>query len=270
MKPSFDAPRAVILAAGMGSRLRPLTLERPKPLVEVLGTPILHNALRNLASVGVKEVTLVVGYRHELIERSCRNEFAGVRITYARSDVYPSTGSAYSLWLARETLLKGDTLVLEGDVFFERNVLTRLLASPHADVGAVAPITDNMSGSAALLTAAGLMTQILMNQKVTDQRDVPLFKTMNLYRLSAETLRQTLVPALDDAIVRGETRAYVEQILSRLIDTQCLRLGSSVCGDLNWFEIDDQRDLRIAERIFAAALPPAAAAFAQPEPAEQF
>lgn len=54
---------AVILTAGVGSRLRPLTDLRPKPLVEVNGTPIPHNALRNLQAVGVEEVTIIVGYR---------------------------------------------------------------------------------------------------------------------------------------------------------------------------------------------------------------
>jgi NDP-sugar pyrophosphorylase family protein len=264
MTSPFEAPRAVILAAGMGSRLRPLTIERPKPLVEVHGTPILHNALRNLASVGVRDVTIIVGYRREVIERSCGNEFAGVRISYIPSAVYDCTGSAYSLWLARAALLQGDALLLEGDVFFERAVLARLLASAHPDVGAVAPLTAEISGSAVTLNENGLVRQILMNQTATDQRDVPLFKTMNVYRFSAATLRDTLVPALDEAIARGEVRNYVEQVLSQLFERQKLTLGATICGDLNWFEIDNQSDLRIAERIFA---PPArTAATLQPIP----
>lgn len=60
--------KAVILAAGMGSRLRPLTDLRPKPLIEVNGTSILHNSLRNLAAIGVEEVIVVVGYRKDAIQ----------------------------------------------------------------------------------------------------------------------------------------------------------------------------------------------------------
>jgi NDP-sugar pyrophosphorylase family protein len=266
MTPLSDSPRAVILAAGMGSRLRPLTLERPKPLVEVHGTPILHNAIRNLASIGVREITLVVGYRRDVIESSCGKEFAGVRITYVPSDVYDRTGSAYSLWLARTTLLSGNVLLLEGDVFFERAVLTRMIASPHPDVCAVAPLTPEISGSAVTLGESGRVSQILMNQTADDRRDLPLLKTMNLYRFSAATLRDTLVPALDAAIVRGEVRSYVEQVLSQLFQRRELSLGAVVCGDLNWFEIDNQNDLRIAESIFAPTLARAAAGL-QPIPA---
>ena len=90
-----SAPQhAVILAAGLGSRLRPLTDDRPKPLVEVGGVPILHNALRNLAAVGVTDATIVVGYRHDAIERRCGEIFAGIRIQYVVSDVFERTGSA--------------------------------------------------------------------------------------------------------------------------------------------------------------------------------
>lgn len=81
-----NAPKkAVILAAGCGSRLRPLTDLRPKPLVEVNGTPILHNALGNLEAVGVEEITIVVGYRKDAIQYSCGNHFGNLAINYVES-----------------------------------------------------------------------------------------------------------------------------------------------------------------------------------------
>jgi len=118
--------KAVILAAGSGSRLRPLTDLRPKPLVEVNGTPILHNALRNLEALGVDDVTIVVGYRKDAIQYSCGTRFGNLAISYVESNVFDQTGSAYSLWLARDALLSGDTYLLEGDVFFEIDALRKL------------------------------------------------------------------------------------------------------------------------------------------------
>jgi NDP-sugar pyrophosphorylase family protein len=244
---------AVILAAGIGSRLRPLTLERPKPLIEVHGTPILHNALWHLAAAGIRRTTLVVGYRKEVIERSCGRRFANMDVTYIESDVFDQTGSAYSLWLARDTLLHGPCVLLEGDVFFEPSILARLLASPHSDVAAVAPFTDVMSGSAVTLSDNGLVQRVFMNQSAGNRQAGALFKTMNLYRFGAHTLRDRLVPALEDTLRGTGNRAYVEQVLGRLVNESGLRLGTEICGDLNWFEIDSQDDLRIAERIFAPA-----------------
>lgn len=244
--------RAVILAAGMGSRLRPLTDLRPKPLVEVRGVPILHNALRNLAAIGVRETTLVVGYRHETIEQHCGNSFAGMRIDYVESDVFDRTGSAYSLWLAREALLRGDTLLLEGDVFFDTTLLPRLL-NHDGDVAAVDRFDDTMSGSAALVSAEGRVLEFRMSQTAAMIGGAPLYKTVNIYRFTARTLEQVLVPALDRLVDGGERKCYVEQVLAQLIESGALRLRGAICSDARWFEIDDQADLQRAEQIFHPA-----------------
>jgi len=252
MLSSLLAPRrAVILAAGLGSRLRPLTDDRPKPLVPVRGIPILHNALHALAEFGVKDVTIVVGYRNEAIRSSCGESFGGVDITYVESSVFDRTGSAYSLWLARNTLLQGDALLLEGDVFFEEAVLDRLVQSRHGDVAALAPFDETMTGSAVTLSADGFIQEVRMNQSVANLGREPLFKTINLFRFGAATLRDKIVPALDTAIIAGEHRAYVEQILKRLIDGSGLAVASAACDDLKWFEIDSEADLRMAEHIFS-------------------
>lgn len=242
--------RAVILAAGMGTRLRPLTADQPKPLVPVQGVPILHNALRCLAEAGVRETTLVVGYRKEAIERSCGPRFAGMRLIYAESSAYAETGSAYSLWLARDALLQGDALILEGDVVFEPAVLRRLLECRHRDVAAVAPFDATMSGSVVTLTPAGSIAAVLMNQTAAMGGVAGFYKTVNLLRLSAPTLRDGFVPALDRFVVNGGRVGYVEQLLRELIASGVLRLHAVDCGDLRWFEVDSAEDLEIAEGIF--------------------
>lgn len=245
--------RAVILAAGLGSRLRPHTDHRPKPLVPVLGKPILQNALEALTLAGVKEAAIVVGYRKEAIERACGLSFKGVEVTYVESSVFERTGSAYSLWLARDVLLQGDSLILEGDVFFEPEVLTRLLAAPTTDAAAVARFDATMTGSAVTVSAAGLVGEVRLNQTPSASIAGRLFKTMNIMRLGARTLRTALVPALERAVRSGNERAYVEQILAGLIGEGDLMLQAVDCGDLRWFEIDSDEDLRTAERIFMPA-----------------
>ncbi|MDH2347781.1 phosphocholine cytidylyltransferase family protein [Bradyrhizobium sp. SSUT77] len=251
-----NAPKkAVILAAGVGSRLRPLTDLRPKPLVEVNGTPILHNALRNLKAVGVEEVTIVVGYRKDAIQYACGSHFGELRINYVESSVFDRTGSAYSLWLARDALLSGDCFLLEGDVFFEEDALHYLMISQASDVAAVAPFNELMEGSAVLLSDGGLITGFRMKQTAANLvADGPrLFKTMNLLRFSATTLRATIVPALDDIIGSGATKAYTEELLANLVDRRGLKLTAARCDDLRWYEIDSIEDLLVAERIFTRA-----------------
>ena len=251
--------KAVILAAGLGSRLRPLTDKRPKPLVEVHGVPILHNALSHLANIGVREATIIVGYRKEEIQRSCGLNFAGIEITYAESSIYDRSGSAYSLWLARDSLLRGDALLLEGDVFFEETALWRLNGQGADDVAAVAPFEETMSGSAVTLSPGGDIAEIRLKQSVLDlaEEEGPrLFKTLNLFRFSGEALRRVVVPALDGLIASGAIDAYVEQLLARLLQRQDLQLTAARCDHLKWYEIDSEADLRVAETIFAPQLDP--------------
>lgn len=242
--------RAVILAAGMGTRLRPLTVDQPKPLVPVQGVPILHNALRCLAEAGVCETTIVVGYRKEAIEQACGPHFAGMRVIYAESSAYAETGSAYSLWLARDALLQGDALILEGDVIFEPAVLKRLLDCRHPDVAAIAPFQATMSGSVVTLTTAGSIAEVLMNRTAAEGGVAGLYKTVNLIRLSEATLRERFVPALDRFVTNGGCAGYVEQLLRELIASGVLRLHACDCGDLRWFEVDSAEDLEVAEGIF--------------------
>ncbi len=260
MRPTPTTQRAVILAAGLGSRLHPLTAARPKPLVAVHGVPILHNALRNLAAVGVTEATIVVGYCKEAIQRSCGTFFAGIEITYCESSVFERTGSAYSLWLARHALLAGDTFLLEGDVFFDAEVLRALAANPAGDVAAVAPFSMDMSGSAVTVDSGGLIDGVHMNHEPSEQVSAPFFKTMNLMRLSGETLGQQLVPALDRLIADGATRSYVEELLAQLIGNGGVSLHAVHCGQFRWYEIDSTEDLRAAEAIFAETPRPASPA----------
>jgi NDP-sugar pyrophosphorylase family protein len=250
-----ETPRhAIILAAGLGSRLRPLTETRPKPLVEVHGTPILHNALANLAALGVTQTTIVVGYRKDDIMTSCGGAFKGMTINYVESSEFERTGSAYSLWLARETLMDGDLFLLEGDVFFERSALARLL-DHEGDVAALDVFDEMMTGSAVILSDDGHVREFRMNQSSADLSTQPLYKTINLFRFGADTLMDHLVPRLDGVFAAGGSKAYVEQVLAGLIADGELKIKGALCDDLRWFEIDSTADLCVAERIFRSRRP---------------
>jgi NDP-sugar pyrophosphorylase family protein len=224
----------------------------PKPLVTVRDTPILHNALAALSALGVRNVAIVVGYKADVIKESCGSVFRDMAITYVESPAFASTGSAHSLWLSRETLLAGDTLVIEGDVVFESEALRRLaLTGTARDAAAVAPFDTTMSGSAVELSPSGSLSRFVMNYRRTAAgQGARLFKTLNLYAFKAATLRSTLVPALETRVTQGGSGSYVEQVLGDLIASGRLSVAAVLCGDLKWFEIDTAEDLRRAEQIF--------------------
>ena len=120
--------KALILVAGLGSRLDPLTQMLPKCMVEVNGTPILINTLNHLAANGFKQVVIVTGYMDFLITSQIGNQFQNMEIIYVKNEIFYKTNNMYSLWLAKEYLIDDNgVLLIEGDLFFEEAVLTRLL-----------------------------------------------------------------------------------------------------------------------------------------------
>jgi NDP-sugar pyrophosphorylase family protein len=242
---------AVILAAGMGTRLGKITATRPKPLTPVHGTSILHNCLSQLSAAGVRHAVLVVGYLQDAIRAAVGDEFAGMTIEYIVSDVYATTGSAYSLWLARDVLTSGDVLLLEGDVYFEGAVLDQLLKH-KGDVAAVDRFESFMSGSAAVV-ASNAVVEIRTGQNPASAGG--LFKTINIYRVERTTSTDIIVPALDGEIAQGRVKGFLEQVLSGLIAQGALQLQAADCQGLRWMEIDDARDLAHAEEIFPAFQP---------------
>lgn len=109
--------RALILAAGMGTRLRPLTNTIPKTMVPVLGEPMIVRQIRFLREIGVDEITVVTGYRADRLAH-LEDEY-GVRLIH--NDKYEACNNLYSMYLARDFL--SEMYVLEGDVFLTRNFL---------------------------------------------------------------------------------------------------------------------------------------------------
>lgn len=117
--------KAVILAAGIGKRMQPLTLEKPKPLLEVAGQPIIHWIWKALPTE-INEVVMVIGYLGEMIQKYLGSEFLGKRITYVQQPKPQGTG--HGLYLCRGLIKSGERfLFLFADDLYDRKSLKQCL-----------------------------------------------------------------------------------------------------------------------------------------------
>src|SRR5512132_1294933 len=116
--------RAIILAAGVGSRLQVLSGGKPKCLVEIGGRPLILHQLEALADHGIGPVLIVAGYKSEEVRA-----VVGDRAEFVINDRYQETNSLYSLWLARERV-DGPFILLNCDLFFTPEILERLIDAP--------------------------------------------------------------------------------------------------------------------------------------------
>ena len=118
--------KAIILAAGIGKRLRPLTNKVPKCLIEINGRPILSYLIENFLHYGVKDIIFAVGYLDKSIKRFMAKNFPQVNTTYINNPKYESTNTIYSLWLLKD-VIDDDMVLVHGDMIFEKRLLGKLL-----------------------------------------------------------------------------------------------------------------------------------------------
>jgi len=127
--------KAIILAAGMASRLRPLTLTTPKSLLKVGERSLLQRSMDALIANGVTEFCIVTGYLHEMIEDFVRKQYAdSIQVTFIYNKVYETTNNIYSLWLARPFAEGQEVLLLDSDLLYDPQIVTRVLATDAPNV----------------------------------------------------------------------------------------------------------------------------------------
>ncbi len=246
----LPAPRAILLCAGLGHRMYPLTVDVPKCLVEVNGVPILFRSLRALAAANVTEAVIVVGYQAAQVRRRVGHTFAGISIQYVDALAFDTTNNIRSLWDAR-LHCDEDILLIEGDVVFDSDVVQRLCERPGSSV-AVAPDSANFSGTIVRCNADDVVTAFVLGADLDPLTpDGDALKTVNIYLLRAAELRTAILPELCRQIDVGNVHAYYESVFRNLVaDGSLPDLVAVDVSSCRWYELDDHRDLEIAEFMF--------------------
>ncbi len=122
--------QAVILAAGMSTRLRPLTDNSPKCLLKIGKTNMLHRMIDNILANGIEEFIIVTGYLKEMIEDYVKTNFPKLNVTFLHNEDYENNNNCYSLWMVKD-YIKDKMLLLDSDILFEKEIITRLIQSGH-------------------------------------------------------------------------------------------------------------------------------------------
>jgi choline kinase len=236
----------LVLAAGAGRRLRPYTDTLPKALVPVDGEiTILDIALRNLAAVGLTDVTIVVGYRAEAVEQrqAALQQRYGVTITLVHNDRAEEWNNAYSLWLAREHFAKG-ALLVNGDTVHPVSIEKTLLAARGPGILLA---VDNVKKLAdeemkTVFDDSGQLTRIT---KLMDPADA-----FGEY-IGATIIEPSAAAGLADALqatFERDPNLYYEDGFQQYADRGA-EVRAATIGDVEWVEVDNHDDLERAREI---------------------
>jgi choline kinase len=224
---------AVYLAAGEGKRLRPLTADRPKAMIEIDGVPLAERALRSLRAAGIDRIVAVTGHRPEALAR------LGDLISDERpNERYAELENIYSLWLARDVVAQGCHIV-NSDVLFEVSIARRLV---EATGSAVLCAADHGVDAESMKAVAcdGRLEQLTKDAPAGGNPEY-----IGLARIDpADGPR--LAAILDEFVQSGRTSVYYEDAIEWLAREVSVRL-LPVDG-MAWIEIDDHADLERAKR----------------------
>jgi choline kinase len=232
--------KAVILAAGVGKRLWPVTQHRPKCLIEIGGQTLLSRYLASLASVGVQRADVVVGYKQEMIRAAVEANSFGLRVQFLMNEQF-HRGSISSLWIAR-TALDDDVVIMDADVLFHRDVLRRLVRSGYPN----ALLMDDsvkQTGEECMVVAEGGRV-IALTKKLPTR-----------YDHAGEGVGFLKVRHADTPHVVASLRTFVDREAWQMEYEDALigffrdvKVGYETIAGLPWIEIDFPQDLQRAER----------------------
>ena len=242
--------QAIILAAGMGKRLKELTSEATKCMVKVNGVAMIDRMLGALDKLGLSRIVVVVGYEGQKLMDYIDALGIATPIEYVNNTVYDKTNNIYSLYLAKDYLVQEDTLLLESDLVFEEAVLQKLIRHPYPSLVLVDKFESWMDGTVVTLDDHDNIQSFVAKREFDFNRIDAYYKTVNIYKFSKEFSQLYYVPFLEIYCKALGTNEYYEQVLKVITFLEDPHIKAVKLTGEKWYEIDDVQDLDIAETIF--------------------
>ena len=242
--------QAIILAAGMGKRLKELTRNNTKCMVTVNGVTLIDRMLHQIEKQHLSRIIIVVGYEGQKLIDYIDTLDIQTPITFIENPIYDKTNNIYSLALAKDWLVKDDTLLFESDLIFEDTVLEALVNDPRDTLALVDKYESWMDGTCVKLANDDSIEAFVPGKKFRFDEIKDYYKTVNLYKFSRHFSETHYVPFLDAYQAALGENEYYEQVLRviTMLDEPEIK-GKRLDGQ-KWYEIDDIQDLDIAESIF--------------------
>jgi choline kinase len=233
--------KAVILAAGRGTRIRSVHGEHPKCLIEVENTTILDHQLEALSMVGINDVTIVVGYEKEqIIAHVNARKLLTQRIHFIDNPAFAITNNIYSLWLALDWLRGDSFIVLNADVIFDPQILD-LAVRPHAPISMIVdPLWRDET----------MKVIIVDNHVIRVSKNISRDEFSGTYigiTVFSKSIQNRVFRKMEDVIAAGRVNDFFNVVVQELAN-EGVPVGFTSTDGLPWAEIDDPVDLMFAQQ----------------------
>lgn len=243
--------QAIILAAGMGKRLRHLTHDNTKCMIEVAGKKIIDRMLEELIRLDLQKIVIVTGHGFQQLQNYILKTYVNQNFKFIHNENYESTNNIYSLSLTKEYLASDDSIILESDILFQEGVLKDLINNPFPNIALIAKYEQWMEGTMVQIDDRNNITKLISKENFNITETDSYYKTVNVYKFSKEFSSTKYLPFLDAYILSFGQNQFYEQVLNILVLIEKVQLKCQILRDQKWYEIDDQLDLFNANILFS-------------------
>ena len=243
--------QAIILAAGMGRRLKELTQNNTKCMVKVNGVTLIERLLGQLEKQELSRIVIVVGYEGKKLMDYIATLDVKTPIVYVENNIYNKTNNIYSLALAKDYLCEEDTLLFESDLIFEDAVIDAIVSDPRPSLALVDKYESWMDGTCVTLNEQDEIKAFVPGKHFDFSRKDEYYKTVNIYKFDKSFSQTHYVPFLEAYCTALGRNEYYEQVLRiiTMLDEPVIQ-AKRLNGE-KWYEIDDIQDLDIATSMFS-------------------
>lgn len=233
--------KALILAAGLGTRLRPITDEVPKCMVPVNGVTIIKKQLSNLIDNGVEDIYIITGYKGDILKKHIEELGYSQYVTFIDNEVYETTNNMYSLNLAKNYVENEPFLLMNADVFYEEGVIRDLLNDKEQNL--IACEANRYIEESMKIICEERITTI--SKQVTEEEAYGT--TIDVYKFSAVASKKLFDIIHDIIYVQEDNNSWSEVAINKLFEVERFY---PLDITYNWVEIDNHDDLALAEKLF--------------------
>lgn len=243
--------KAVILAAGYGNRMRPLTDAVHKTLLKVGDVSIIERIVNGLQANGINDIVVVTGYLADDLKRFLLNRYEGINFKFVNNPRYRETNNIYSLALAfNEIEIDDDILLIESDLIYDNKVINKIINTPYPNAALLDKYRSGMDGTV-VSVVNGVVTSVIPSHLQDEMFDFSdKYKTLNIYKFSKEFCNTNFKRLLTYYARVIDDNCYYELILGILIYMQKEEIHAEILNGEEWSEVDDPNDLRVSEFIF--------------------
>ncbi len=242
--------KAIILAAGVGSRIRPLTDNCPKSLLKIGEHTILHMMVSHLQACGINDVVLVLGYLQQQIKDYVATNFPDLNVQFVTNERYEVTNTGYSLMLTEPFVQNSDFIKFDADVVFDQKILSQLINSEYANCLCIDK--DINLDAEEIKVIVDEQNKVLKASKEVDPEKA-IGESIGIEKISKATAKLLFAELKIMMASQENHQAYYEAAYERLIEKNVTFNTLDITG-LKWTEIDTKEDFALAKSIFCYSI----------------